>query len=72
MGNSSQKECALESDSETSLRPRLNVGWKDSGGLALTVALENTSILHTDEGSDASRRISILDSRLSAELPPTP
>lgn len=45
MGNSSQKECELESDSEIFPLPGLDVGWKDIGGLALTLALENASIL---------------------------
>lgn len=40
-----------------SLRPpRLDVDWEDIGGLALTLALENASSPHTDEGSEASRR----------------
>lgn len=54
-----------------SLLPRLSAGWRDLGGLALTLALENTSILCIDEGSDASRRIIILDISPSAKaLPP--
>jgi hypothetical protein len=59
MGNSSWKECAQNQTQKSSLLPGLNVGWRDLGGLALTLALENTSILHTDEGSDASGRIII-------------
>lgn len=51
---------------KSSLRPELDVGWKDTGGLALTLALENASILHTDEGSDV-----ILDTRPSAKPSPS-
>ena len=55
---------------KSALRPGLGVDWEDVGGLALTLALGNASLLHTDEGSDASGRNIILDSSPSASLLP--
>lgn len=39
-----------------SLLPGLSAGWRDLGGLALTLALERAAIC-TEKGSDASERI---------------
>lgn len=74
MGNSPLKKRALESVAETfprPARPGLDVDWEDIGGLALTLALENASSPHTDEGSDASRRHVIPDASLLCK-PPLP